>query len=252
MCGVFGFVSRNQGRVDLQVLRRVAQATERRGPHAFGFAWIDRRGRLKCYKQTGRVGDHLGLLGMAADARMLIGHCRFATQGSPADNINNHPHPADGGWLVHNGQVLLARRMGKRRIIAETGAGQHGVATATACALFDLPCIVYMGATDIERQKPNVFRMKLLGAEVVPVHSGTATLGESAAAASIGLINSVGNLGGFVGPFALGYLATRTGSFVAGLTWLVASLFLGGILVLCVHGVGRPRAAHLDLPPSDT
>ena len=66
--------------------------------------------------------------------------------------------------------------MGKSRIIAETGAGQHGVATATVCALFDLPCVVYMGATDIERQAPNVFRMKLLGAEVIPVHSGTATL----------------------------------------------------------------------------
>jgi tryptophan synthase beta chain len=74
------------------------------------------------------------------------------------------------------GQILLARRMGKRRIIAETGAGQHGVATATACALFDLPCTVFMGATDVERQQPNVFRMKLLGAEVVPVTSGAATL----------------------------------------------------------------------------
>ena len=83
-----------------------------------------------------------------------------------------------GAHKINNvlGQILLARRMGKRRIIAETGAGQHGVATATACALFDLPCVVYMGATDIERQKPNVFRMRLLGAEVVPVHSGTATL----------------------------------------------------------------------------
>jgi tryptophan synthase beta chain len=83
-----------------------------------------------------------------------------------------------GAHKINNvlGQVLLARRMGKQRIIAETGAGQHGVATATACALFGLPCIVYMGATDIERQKPNLFRMKLLGAEVVPVHSGTATL----------------------------------------------------------------------------
>jgi glucosamine 6-phosphate synthetase-like amidotransferase/phosphosugar isomerase protein len=105
MCGVFGFVSRDKGRPDLRVLRRLAQVTERRGPHAFGFAWIDHRGRLKCYKQTGRISDHLGLLGMAADARMLIGHCRFATQGSPADNINNHPHPCDGGWIVHNGQV---------------------------------------------------------------------------------------------------------------------------------------------------
>jgi tryptophan synthase beta chain len=74
------------------------------------------------------------------------------------------------------GQILLARRMGKTRIIAETGAGQHGVATATVCALFGLPCTVFMGATDVERQKPNVFRMKLLGAEVRPVTSGAGTL----------------------------------------------------------------------------
>ena len=74
------------------------------------------------------------------------------------------------------GQVLLAKRMGKTRIIAETGAGQHGVATATVCALFDLPCTVFMGATDIERQAPNVFRMKLLGADIRPVTSGTGTL----------------------------------------------------------------------------
>jgi tryptophan synthase beta chain len=74
------------------------------------------------------------------------------------------------------GQILLAKRMGKKRIIAETGAGQHGVATATACALFDLPCTVFMGATDVARQQPNVFRMKLLGAEVVAVQSGAATL----------------------------------------------------------------------------
>ena len=83
-----------------------------------------------------------------------------------------------GAHKINNtlGQILLARRMDKKRIIAETGAGQHGVATATVCALFDLPCVVYMGETDIERQSPNVFRMKLLGAEVVPVSSGTATL----------------------------------------------------------------------------
>ena len=74
------------------------------------------------------------------------------------------------------GQVLLAKRMGKTRIICETGAGQHGVATATVCALFDLPCTVFMGKTDVERQAPNVFRMKLLGAEVVPVTSGAGTL----------------------------------------------------------------------------
>ena len=74
------------------------------------------------------------------------------------------------------GQVLLARRMGKRRVIAETGAGQHGVATATVCALYGLECVVYMGEQDIQRQSLNVFRMKLLGAEVRPVTSGTQTL----------------------------------------------------------------------------
>ena len=74
------------------------------------------------------------------------------------------------------GQILLARRMGKTRIIAETGAGSHGVATATMCALFGLPCTIYMGETDVERQQPNVFRMKLLGAEIKPVRSGAGTL----------------------------------------------------------------------------
>ncbi len=74
------------------------------------------------------------------------------------------------------GQILVAKRMGKTRIIAETGAGQHGVATATVCALFDMPCTVFMGAEDVKRQAPNVFRMKLLGAEVVPVTSGSSTL----------------------------------------------------------------------------
>lgn len=83
-----------------------------------------------------------------------------------------------GSHKINNalGQVLLARRMGKTRVIAETGAGQHGVATATVCARFGLPCTVFMGATDVERQLPNVFRMKLLGADVHPVTSGKATL----------------------------------------------------------------------------
>jgi len=83
-----------------------------------------------------------------------------------------------GAHKINNvlGQILLARRMGKTRIIAETGAGQHGVATATVCAKFGLKCVVYMGAHDVERQKPNVFRMRLLGAEVVPVTSGRGTL----------------------------------------------------------------------------
>ncbi|ERM02626.1 tryptophan synthase subunit beta [Brucella intermedia 229E] len=83
-----------------------------------------------------------------------------------------------GSHKINNclGQILLAKRMGKTRIIAETGAGQHGVASATVAARFGLPCVVYMGATDVERQKPNVFRMKLLGAEVKPVTAGNGTL----------------------------------------------------------------------------
>ena len=83
-----------------------------------------------------------------------------------------------GAHKINNvlGQILLARRMGKTRIIAETGAGQHGVATATVCAKFGLKCVIFMGKTDVERQSPNVFRMKLLGAEVVPVTSGRGTL----------------------------------------------------------------------------
>ena len=83
-----------------------------------------------------------------------------------------------GAHKINNciGQILLAKKMGKKRIIAETGAGQHGVATATVCALFDLPCIIYMGEKDIERQSPNVFKMKLLGAEIKSVSSGSKSL----------------------------------------------------------------------------
>jgi tryptophan synthase beta chain len=106
-------------------------------------------------------------------AQRFTEHCGGAKIYLKREDLNH-----TGAHKINNtiGQILLARRMGKRRIIAETGAGQHGVATATVCALFDLPCVVYMGETDIERQKPNVFRMKLLGAEVRPVTSGTATL----------------------------------------------------------------------------
>ena len=106
-------------------------------------------------------------------AERLTAHLGGAKIYFKRDELNH-----TGAHKINNtmGQILLARRMGRTRIIAETGAGQHGVATATVCALFDLPCVVYMGATDIERQAPNVFRMKLLGAEVVPVTSGSSTL----------------------------------------------------------------------------
>ena len=106
-------------------------------------------------------------------ASRLTDYCKGAKIYFKRDELNH-----TGAHKINNciGQVLLAKRLGKKRIIAETGAGQHGVATATVCALFGLQCVVYMGAKDIERQSPNVFRMKLLGAEVVPVHSGSKTL----------------------------------------------------------------------------
>jgi glutamine---fructose-6-phosphate transaminase (isomerizing) len=105
MCGVFGFVSYDGQGPDLKALAKIAEATMARGPHAFGFAWLDWSGRLKMFKRTGRIVDHLGLLAMVADARILVGHCRWATHGDPKNNLNNHPHPADGGWIVHNGVV---------------------------------------------------------------------------------------------------------------------------------------------------
>ncbi len=100
-----------------------------------------------------------------------------------------------GSHKINNcsGQILLARRMGKTRIIAETGAGQHGVASATVCARFGLPCIVYMGALDVERQAPNVLRMNLLGAEVIPVTSGTGTLKDAMNEAMRDWVTNVGD-----------------------------------------------------------
>ncbi len=116
-------------------------------------------------------------------AQRLTEHCRAAATASGGDGGAKIYFKRDelnhtGAHKINNvlGQILLARRMGKQRIIAETGAGQHGVATATACAKYGLECVVYMGAVDVERQKPNVFRMKMLGATVVPVHSGARTL----------------------------------------------------------------------------
>src|SRR5690606_8229594 len=106
-------------------------------------------------------------------AKRLTEYCGGAKIYLKREDLNH-----TGAHKINNciGQVLLAKRMGKKRIIAETGAGQHGVATATVCALFSLPCTIYMGSKDIERQKPNVFRMKLLGAEIKPVESGSKSL----------------------------------------------------------------------------
>ena len=106
-------------------------------------------------------------------AERLTAHLGGAKIYFKRDELNH-----TGSHKINNclGQILLAKRMGKTRIIAETGAGQHGVASATVSARFDFPCVVYMGATDVERQKPNVFRMRLLGAEVKPVTAGAGTL----------------------------------------------------------------------------
>ncbi|HND52620.1 MAG TPA: pyridoxal-phosphate dependent enzyme, partial [Pirellulaceae bacterium] len=111
-----------------------------------------------------------------------------------------------GAHKINNtlGQALLTIRMGKKRVIAETGAGQHGVATATACARFGLPCVVYMGEEDVRRQAPNVFSMKLLGAEVRPVTSGSRTLRDAINEAMRDWMSTVENthyiIGSVVGP----------------------------------------------------
>lgn len=117
--------------------------------------------------------DYVGRPSPLWEARRLAAELRGARIFFKREELNH-----TGSHKLNNvvGQILLARRMGRTRIIAETGAGQHGVATATVCALFGLRCIIYMGATDVERQQPNVFRMRLLGAEVRAVSAGAGTL----------------------------------------------------------------------------
>jgi tryptophan synthase beta chain len=134
-------------------------------------------------------------------AERLSGHCGGAKIYLKREDLNH-----TGAHKINNtlGQALLTRRMGKPRVIAETGAGQHGVATATACARFGLACVVYMGEEDIRRQRPNVFSMKLLGAEVRPVRSGSRTLRDAINEAFRDWMSSVETthycLGSVVGP----------------------------------------------------
>jgi tryptophan synthase beta chain len=134
-------------------------------------------------------------------ARRLTEHCGGARIYLKREDLNH-----TGSHKINNtlGQALLALRMGKRRVIAETGAGQHGVAAATACAHFGLQCVVYMGEEDIRRQRPNVFSMKLLGAEVRPVTSGSRTLRDAVNEAFRDWMSSVGSthfcVGSVIGP----------------------------------------------------
>ena len=126
-----------------------------------------------------------------------------------------------GAHKINNtiGQVLIAKRLGKTRIIAETGAGQHGVATATVCALMNLKCVVYMGKLDVERQAPNVLRMKMLGAEVIPVYSGNKTLKDATNEAIRDWINNPVNthyiIGSVVGPHPYPDMVTRLQSVIS-------------------------------------
>ena len=126
---------------------------------------------------TGELRDHLNTF-VGRPTPLYEARGLSAAIGGPRYFLKREDLAHTGAHKINAalGQVLLARRMGKRRIIAETGAGQHGVATATACAMLGLPCVVYMGETDMQRQSPNVFRMKLLGAEVRPVTTGSRTL----------------------------------------------------------------------------
>jgi tryptophan synthase beta chain len=138
--------------------------------NAYGEAKNDAKFRAEL---NGLLKNYVGRPNPLYFAESLTNHFGGAKIYLKREDLNH-----TGAHKINNciGQILLARRMGKTRIIAETGAGQHGVATATVAARFGLPCVVYMGAVDIERQKPNVFRMNLLGAEVRPVTSGSKTL----------------------------------------------------------------------------
>jgi tryptophan synthase beta chain len=150
-----------------------------------------------------------------------------------------------GAHKINNaiGQALIAKRMGKKRIIAETGAGQHGVATATVCALFGMECIIYMGAVDVQRQELNVFRMNLLGAKVVPVTSGTATLKDAVDVALEDFVKNADNtfylLGSAVGPDPYPTMVREFQSIIgieARRQMLEATGKLPDYLVACVGG----------------
>jgi tryptophan synthase beta chain len=129
-------------------------------------------------EMDGYLANYIGRPSPLYFAERLTTHLRENGSGGAKIYFKRDELNHTGAHKVNNvlGQIMLARRMNKPRVIAETGAGQHGVATATLCARFGLQCVVYMGAVDVERQKPNVFRMKMLGAEVRPVQSGSKTL----------------------------------------------------------------------------
>ena len=173
-------------------------------------------------------------------ARRLTEQCGGAQIWLKREDLNH-----TGAHKINNtiGQALLTLRMGKNRVIAETGAGQHGVATATACAHFGLPCVVYMGEEDIRRQAPNVFSMKLLGAEVRPVTSGSCTLRDAINEAMRDWMSSVETthyiLGSVVGPHPFPQIVRDFQSVIGSETIWQCQERLGGlpdVVVACVGG----------------
>ncbi len=184
-----------------------------------------------------------------------------AAANGPAVYLKREDLNHTGSHKINNalGQVLLARRMGKKRIIAETGAGQHGVATATACALFDLQCVVYMGEEDVDRQALNVYRMELLGAEVRPVGSGTRTLKDATNEAIRDWVTNVEGthyiIGSVVGPDPFP-LIVRDFQSVIGIEARAQILAVEGRLpaavIACVGGGSNAMGAfHAFIPDAE-
>jgi glucosamine--fructose-6-phosphate aminotransferase (isomerizing) len=122
MCGVFAFFTHG-GKPNLDTLARIALVTQTRGRDAFGLAWVDSKGGVGSMKRPGSAADNMDMLDLVADARIIVGHCRFATNGTPADNRNNHPHRAGDGWIVHNGTIPGHREIAKH----------YGLKLRTAC-----------------------------------------------------------------------------------------------------------------------
>ncbi|KAI5078411.1 hypothetical protein GOP47_0006082 [Adiantum capillus-veneris] len=194
---------------------------------------------------AGILKDYVGRESPLYFAERLTEHYKQGDEGGPLIYLKREDLNHTGAHKINNavGQALLAKRIGKKRIIAETGAGQHGVATATVCARFGLQCVVYMGAQDMERQALNVFRMRLLGAEVRPVHSGTATLKDATSEAIRDWVTNVETthyiLGSVAGPHPYPMLVRDFHAIIGKETRRQALEKWGGkpdVLVACVGG----------------
>lgn len=207
---------------------------------------------------NGLLRDFVGRPSPLYFARRLTEHAGGAQIWFKREDLNH-----TGAHKINStvGQALLTRRMGKTRVIAETGAGQHGVATATACAHFGLPCVVYMGAEDVRRQQPNVMSMKMLGAEICPVTTGAQTLRDAVNEAMRDWMSSVGDthyiLGSVVGPHPFPMIVRDYQSIIGHETIEQSLEKIGGLpdaVVACVGGGSNaagmfyPFVAKTDVP----